>query len=291
MRLSLSITNYSWPGPTARLPTELVKVAHCAEEGGLDTIWVNDHLLQADPASSPDAEMLEAYSTLGYLAARTERIRLGAMVSPVTFRPPAVLIKAVTTLDVLSGGRMWLGLGAGYQGEDARAMDLPLPSARERFERLEETLRLAVQMWSDSQPAPFEGTHYRLAHPVSNPAPLSRPHPPILIGGMGEQRTLRLVASYADACNLFDIPDEGATVKRKLAVLAEHCAQVGRPFNAIEKTISTRFTPAESPAQFAHRLEQMTAWGLDHAVVITSRPWTEHAVTQLVAAAAQAGMS
>jgi alkanesulfonate monooxygenase SsuD/methylene tetrahydromethanopterin reductase-like flavin-dependent oxidoreductase (luciferase family) len=185
MRLSLSITNYSWPGPTARLPTELVKVAHCAEEGGLDTIWVNDHLLQADPASSPDAEMLEAYSTLGYLAARTERIRLGAMVSPVTFRPPAVLIKAVTTLDVLSGGRMWLGLGAGYQGDEARAMDLPLPSAGERFERLEETLRLAVQMWSDSEPTPFEGTHYQLAHPVSNPAPLS---------------TLRLVASYADAC-------------------------------------------------------------------------------------------
>jgi alkanesulfonate monooxygenase SsuD/methylene tetrahydromethanopterin reductase-like flavin-dependent oxidoreductase (luciferase family) len=128
-----------------------------------------------------------------------------------------------------------------------------------------------------------------LAHPVSNPAPLSRPHPPILIGGMGEQRTLRLAATYADACNLFDIPDEGATVKRKLAVLAAHCAQVGRPFDAIEKTISTRFIPTESPEQFAHRLDLMTAWGLDHAVVIISGPWSEHAVTQLAAAAAQAG--
>jgi F420-dependent oxidoreductase-like protein len=290
MRLSLSITNYSWPGHAARLDTELVRVAQCAEQAGLDTIWVNDHLLQADPSSSPDAEMLEAYATLGFLAARTERIRLGAMVSPVTFRPPAVLLKAVTTLDVLSGGRMWLGLGAGYQSEEARAMDLPLPPAGERFERLEETLRLAVQMWSDGPTAPFEGTHYRLAHPVSNPAPVSRPHPPILIGGMGEQRTLRLVATYADACNLFDIPDDGATVKRKLAILAEHCAHVGRPFDAIEKTISTRFTSAESPAQFAHRLDQMTAWGLDHAVVITSGPWTEHTITQL-AAAAQAGIS
>ena len=215
MRLSLSITNYSWPGGPASLGTDIARIVRAADEGGLDTVWVADHLIQYDPTSTPDSEMLEAYTTLGFVAAQTQRVRLGTMVTGVTFRPPSLLIKAVTTLDVLSGGRAWLGVGAGYHEEEARAMDLPLPPVGERFERLDETLRLALQMWSGDS-SPFEGRHYRLDRPVSNPPALREPHPPILIGGMGERKTLRLVAEYADACNLFDIPDGGKTIRRKL---------------------------------------------------------------------------
>src|SRR5215213_3238413 len=147
MVFSLSITNYSWPSGPAALGSELARIVSLADEAGLDTVWVADHLIQADPTSTPDSEMLEAYITLGFLAAQTQRVRLGTMVTGVTFRPPALMIKAVTTLDVLSGGRAWLGIGAGYQQDEARAMGLDLPPLGERFERLEETLRLAVQMW------------------------------------------------------------------------------------------------------------------------------------------------
>src|SRR5215207_1548447 len=248
MRISLSITNYSWP----HLDSDLVRTVRHADELGLDTVWVADHLIQADPTSVPDSEMLEAYTTLGFLAAHTERIRLGTMVTGVTFRPPSLLIKAVTTLDVLSGGRAWLGVGAGYQEDEARAMDLPLPPLAERFERLEDTLRLALQMWS-GQRSPFDGRHYRLGQPISNAPPLRRPHPPILIGGMGERKTLRLVAEHGDACNLFDIPDRGETIRRKLDVLRRHCDDVGRPYDAIEKTVSTRLEPGESADAFVER--------------------------------------
>jgi F420-dependent oxidoreductase-like protein len=283
MRLSLSITNYSWPTGPAGLESELARIARAADEGGLDTVWVSDHLIQADPTSVPDSEMLEAYATLGFLAAHTRSVRLGTMVAGVTFRPPSLLIKAVTTLDVLSGGRAWLGVGAGYQEDEAHAMGLPLPNIGERFERLEETLQLAAQMWSDDR-SPFEGRHYRLERPVNTPPALTKPHPPILIGGMGERRTLRLVAEYAQACNLFDIPDEGETIRRKLDVLARHCDAVGRPYDEIDKTVSTRFNPGESPEHFAERGSRLAAFGIEHAVVITAGPWTEDAVADLAEA-------
>src|SRR5215211_2559022 len=282
MRISLSITNYSWP----HLDSDLVRTVRHADRLGLDTVWVADHLIQADPTSVPDSEMLEAYTTLGFLAAQTERIRLGTMVTAVTFRPPSVLIKAVTTLDVLSGGRAWLGVGAGYHEDEASAMDLPLPPIGERFERLEEILQLAVQMGRDDR-SPFVGRHYRLGRPVNNPPPLTKPHPPILIGGMGERKTLRLVAQYADACNLFDIPDEGRTIRHKLDVLARHCDAVGRPYQEIEKTVSTRLAPDESPAEFAERCAALAAFGIEHAVVITDGPWSESAVRRLAAAGRQ----
>jgi F420-dependent oxidoreductase-like protein len=281
MRLSLSLTNYSWPSGPPGLAAELARIVRAADEGGLDTVWVADHLIQADPTAVPDSEMLEAYTTLGFFAAHTERVKLGTMVTGVTFRPPSLLIKTVTTLDVLSGGRAWLGVGAGYHEDEARAMDLPLPPVGERFERLEETLRLAQQMWTGDT-TPFEGRHYRLERPVGNPPPLRRP--PILIGGMGERKTLRLVAEHADACNLFDIPDEGKTIRHKLEVLARHCEAVGRPYDAIEKTVSTRLNPGESAEAFAERCARLAALGLDHAVVITAGPWTEDAVGTLAAA-------
>jgi F420-dependent oxidoreductase-like protein len=280
MRVSLNVTNYSWPTGPAGLGAELSGVVRAAEDAGLDTVWVGDHLLQADPTADPDAEMLEAYTTLGYLASRTSRIRLGTMVTAVTYRPASLLIKAVTTLDVLSDGRAWLGLGAGYQQDEARAMDLPLPPVAERYQRLTETLQLAKQMWA-GDPSPFNGRHYRPRRPVSNPPTVSRPHPPILIGGMGERRTLPLVAEYADACNLFDVPDAGETIRRKLAVLAQHCERVGRPYEAIEKTVSTRLEPGEAPDHFAERCAALAALGIEHAVVITAGPWTQDAVATL----------
>jgi F420-dependent oxidoreductase-like protein len=281
MKLSISVTDYSWP--SGDLAGELARIARAADEGGLDTLWVADHLLQADPTSVPDSEMLEAGTTLGFLAGQTRRVRLGMAVSAVTYRPPSLLIKAVTTLDVLSGGRAWFGIGAGYHEDEAQAMGLPLPPLAERFERLDETLRLALQMWSGDS-APFHGRHQRLERPVGNPLPLTRPHPPVLIGGMGERKTLRLVAQYGDACNLFDIPDGGKTIQNKLDVLRRHCEAVGRPYEEIEKTVSTRLNPGETAEQLAERCAAHAALGIDHDVVITAGPWSEDAVAVLAAA-------
>ena len=282
MKLSMSVTNFSWrDGPLAR---RLADVARIADEGGLHGVWVADHLLQADPygARPGETEMLEAYTTLGYLAACTSRVRLGTLVTAVTFRPPALLVKAVTTLDVLSGGRALFGIGAGYEAAEAAAMGLPLPPIRERFERLEETLKIALAAWAGEQ-SPIVGEHYRLDAPVHSPAPIARP--PILIGGTGERRTLPLVARYADACNVFDIPDGGATARHKLGVLERLCGEIGRPYDAIEKTISTRLEPGESAAAFVERCRAFAELGIDHVGVVTTGPWTDESVATLAAAA------
>ncbi|MEV6907425.1 LLM class F420-dependent oxidoreductase [Amycolatopsis sp. NPDC051071] len=285
MRVSVSVTDFSWPGGQAGLVDGLAEVARIADESDLDTLWVADHLLQGAPGSVPDSEMLEAYTTLGFLASATSRIKLGTMVSAATFRAPAVLVKAVTTLDVLSRGRAWLGIGAGYQEDEARAMGLSLPPVPERFERLEEILRIARRMW-DGDASPFTGRHYRLERPVNNPLPVNRPK--VLIGGTGPKRTLRLVAEYGDACNLFDVPDGGETVRGQLDVLARHCDDVGRPSGEIEKTIATRLAPGESSKDFARRCADFASWGLDHAVVITAGHWDPASVAVLGEAASLA---
>ena len=283
MRLSLSVTNFSWRGDD--LDAHLTRVAQAADRGGLYGLWVADHLLQVDPygAGPGETEMLEAYTALGFLAARTTDLRLGALVTAVTFRPPALLVKAVTTLDVLSRGRALFGVGAGHQADEAAAMGLPLPPVAERFAHLEETLRVARQMWAGDE-APFAGAHHTLAHPVLSPRAVSRPHPPILVGGTGERRTLPLVARYADACNVFDIPDGGVTVRHKLAVLAERCAEIGRPYAEIEKTISTRLGPGEPVASFVRRCRGFAELGIDHVCVLTAGPWTDEGVATLAEA-------
>jgi F420-dependent oxidoreductase-like protein len=284
VRVSINVTNFSWPGGASHLRRALSELAHQAEAARVDTFWVSDHLLQADPTAGPgEKEMLEAYTTLGYVAGRTERVRLGTMVSAVSYREPALLIKAVTTLDVLSGGRAWLGIGAGYHGEEAGAMGLPLPATSDRFKQLAETLQLGLRMWAGDE-QPFEGKQYRLMHPVAKPEPLQKPHPPILVGGAGETKTLRLVAQYADACNLFDIPDGGRTIKHKLEVLARHCETVGRPYDSIEKTLSTRLDANESAEDFARRCRTIAALGIEHVVVITPGPWTEPRLSTLARA-------
>jgi F420-dependent oxidoreductase-like protein len=289
MRLSIGMTSYSWPGSPGTLPSELERVVAAAERAGVDTLWVVDHLIQADPTAPPgDTEMLEAYTALGFVAAHTERIRLGTMVTGATFRPPALLAKAITTLDVLSDGRAWLGIGAGHHGDEAREMGLPLPPVPERYERLEETLQIALQMWAGDE-SPFEGRHHRLERPVDSPGPVRRPHPPILIGGHGERRTLPLVARYADACNLFDIPDGGQTVRHKLDVLARCCEEVGRPYERIEKTLSTRLGDGESGEEVARRCRLAAGWGIDHMVMGRSTAWTVDAVATLADAIARLG--
>jgi F420-dependent oxidoreductase-like protein len=285
MKISLNVTNYTWPGGAAATASALSEVAEAADSGGLDTLWVNDHLLQADPRAQGDRDMLEAYTVLGYLAGQTTRIGLGAMVSAVTFRAPGVLLKAVTTLDVLSGGRAWLGIGAGYQQAEAEWMGLDLPPTVERFQRLEETLQLAEQMAAGDE-SPFEGRHYRLTRPESVPQPLQRPRVRVLVGGAGERRTLPLVARYADACNLFDIPDGGRTLRRKLEVLRRSCEELGRPYREVEKTVSTALQPDESASDFADRCAALHDLGVDHVVVITRGAWRPATVGVLVEAAA-----
>jgi len=280
MRLSISVTNFSWRGDD--LDAHLSRIAQAADRGGLYGLWVADHLLQADPygAGPGETEMLEAYTTLGFLAARTERLRLGTLVTAVTFRPPALLVKAVTTLDVLSRGRALFGIGAGYEADEAAAMGLPLPPVAERFAHLEETLRIARQMWSGDE-SPFHGAHHTLERPVLSPRAVSRPHLPILVGGTGERRTLPLVARYADACNVFDIPDGGATVRHKLGVLERLCDGIGRPYAEIEKTISTRLGPGEPADSFARRCRALADLGIEHVCVLTAGPWTEEGVATL----------
>jgi F420-dependent oxidoreductase-like protein len=275
MRISISVTNFSWPadGRTG-LVRSLAATARAAEAAGVDTLWVADHILQADPASDVHEPMLAAYTTLGYLAGQTERVRLGTLVTAATFRAPALLIKQVTTLDVLSGGRAWLGIGAGYNRDEGRAMGVPVPETAERYEVLQDVLEIAERLWSGDE-SPYEGRRTRLERPIGSPQPVTAPRPPLLIGGTGERRTLRLVAEHADACNLYDLPDGGALVRRQLDVLARHCADVGRPYDQIERTITTALQPGEVPAHFIGRCRALEDLGMQHVIVITrGAPWT-----------------
>jgi F420-dependent oxidoreductase-like protein len=284
MKLSVSVTNYSWAD---RLHDRLASLAGFLDGTAVDTLWVPDHLLQADPASRPDEPMLEAYTALGYLAATTSRIRLGTMVTAATFRAPALLIKAVTTLDVLSAGRAWLGIGAGYNGDEARAMGLFLPGTAERFARMTDLLRLARHMWNGDE-TPFRGEYLDLEHPVGSPRPVTTPRPPVLIGGTGERRTLRLVAEYGDACNLFDVPDGGAAIRRQLDVLDRHCADVGRAPEEIERTVTTALQDGENSAQLTERCQTLAGLGVQHVVVIArGRPLVDADLNCVAGAADQ----
>jgi F420-dependent oxidoreductase-like protein len=235
MKLGLQVTAFNWPGSPANIGRTLQDIAQAAEVAGFSSLWVMDHYFQIDPgigkASDP---MLEAYTALSFMAGVTQRIRLGAMVTGVIYRQPAFLVKQVSTLDVLSGGRANFGIGAAWYEREAVGLGFPYPPMAERFERLEETLQIAKHLWSGN-PAPYEGRHYRLPEPINRPQPLSQPHPPILIGGGGEKKTLRFVAQYADACNLFAFGGLDQ-LRHKLDVLKGHCDAVGRDYDAIERT-------------------------------------------------------
>jgi alkanesulfonate monooxygenase SsuD/methylene tetrahydromethanopterin reductase-like flavin-dependent oxidoreductase (luciferase family) len=275
MHVSLSITQF----PTSADHTPLDRIVRAADEGGIDTVWVADHLVQYAPGTEPTDPHLEAYTTLGWLAGRSERVRLGAMVSPVFFRPATLLIKAVSTLDALSGGRAWLGMGTGYHEQEAAQMGIPMPPLVERFERLEDTLQLAHRMFAGDD-SPFVGRHVHAERPLNHPTPARRPR--ILVGGHGERKTMPLVARYADACNLFDIPDGGVTLRRKLDVLARVCEAIGRPREEIETTVGTALLPDETPEAFAERCTALGELGAEHVGVITRTPWTDADLARLV---------
>jgi alkanesulfonate monooxygenase SsuD/methylene tetrahydromethanopterin reductase-like flavin-dependent oxidoreductase (luciferase family) len=280
VKLSLGVTNYSWPGGPAGTAGQLADLARRLDGTGIDTLWVPDHLLQMDPNATIEEPMLEAYTTLGFLAATTSHLRLGTMVTWASIRPPALLVKAVTTLDVLSGGRAWLGIGAGYRGDEAAMMGLPFV-ASERFSRLEETLELARRMWAGDDAA-WQGPHHTFERPLNSPPPVTRPK--VLVGGMGERRTLPLVARYADACNLFDVPDGGQTLRHKIAVLARACEAAGREPSEIEVSVSSRLAPGETVEAFIDRCRQFAALGVDHVVLITSGPWPDDELAVILAA-------
>jgi len=243
MKLALHVTDFDYADGPAATGRTLARIAGSAEQAGLDTLSVMDHLFQISIVGPYTDPMLEAYTTLGFLAGVTSRIKLGAMVTAAVYRPPGLLIKAVTTLDVLSGGRAFLGIGAAWNEQEAVGLGLPFPPVAERFRKLEEVLRIGRQLWSD-QDGPFEGTEYRLAETLNSPQSVQRPHPPVLVGGTGERKTLRLVARYADACNIFAGPDAG----RKLEVLAEHCEREGRDYASITKTTMLGFDPKQPSA-------------------------------------------
>jgi alkanesulfonate monooxygenase len=234
MQLGLHVPDFTWPGGPQNLAKDLSRIAVAAEDAGFSKLSVMDHVWQIRGIGPAEHDMLEAYTTLGYLAARTSKIELLAWVTAVVYREPGLLAKAVTTLDVLSQGRAWLGIGAAWNEEESRGLGLPFPPTAERFERLEEALQICLQMWSEDN-GPYEGRHYNLGGTLNVPQSLARPHPPILIGGGGEKKTLRMVAQYAQACNLFAGPE----LEHKLEVLRGHCADVGRDYDEIEKTVMT----------------------------------------------------
>jgi F420-dependent oxidoreductase-like protein len=262
MDLGLHVSNFTWPnGPTA-LASDLGRIAKQAEDVGFTKLSVMDHIWQIRGVGPRENEMLEAYTTLGYLAAKTERIELLAWVTAATYRYPGMLAKQVTTLDVLSEGRAWLGIGAGWNEEECLGLGLPWPGTAERFERLEETLQICLQMWSDDE-SPYAGKHYQLGRTLNSPQSVQRPHPPILIGGGGEKKTLRMVAQYAQACNLFPSPE----LAHKLDVLKQHCADLGRDYDEIEKTVMTVLVPEPDGSNVDELLEELNGYaalGVSH---------------------------
>lgn len=263
MKVGLHFSDFTWDGGPAELRFRLAEIAQRAEQGGVDRISVMDHVWQIGVVGPPEHEMLEAYTTLGYLAASTSRIELLSWVTAVVYREPGLLAKAVTTLDVLSGGRAGLGIGAAWFEEEARGLGLLFPPVAERFERLEEAVRICLQMWSDDE-SPFDGKHYQLARTLNSPAPLTSPRPYLMIGGSGERKTLRMVAQYADACNIFNTPE----TPHKLDVLRAHCETLGRDFEQIEKTTTLAVTPATTKDELLRQIAELRALGFTVAYVM-----------------------
>jgi F420-dependent oxidoreductase-like protein len=261
MKIGLQIPDFSTPRGPERLGPELATVARTADDAGFEYIAVMDHFFQIPAVGPAEREMLEAYTTLGYLAACTSRAALLTVITGTVYREPGMLAKIVTTLDVLSKGRAWLGIGAAWNEQESRGLGIPFPPVAERFERLEETLQICLQMWHDDE-SPYHGKHYQLERPLNSPQSLSRPHPPIMIGGGGEKKTLRLVARYADACNVFAGRDEA----RKLDVLRQHCEAVGRDYDTIYKTVYYAFNTSQGAQRIIDDLGTLAGLGFDAAI-------------------------
>lgn len=265
MKIGLQVPNFTWPGGPAVIAPTLANIARAADDAGFHTLWVMDHFFQIAYVGPAEHDMLEGYTALGFMAAVTKNIRLGTLVTGVTYRHPGILVKTVTTLDVLSGGRAWFGIGAAWFEQEARGLGAPFPPIAVRFEWLEETLQIARQMWSDNDGA-YRGKHFQLEQTLCSPQPLSRPHPPIMVAGGGEKKTLRLVAQYADACNLFGDAD---AVRAKLDILKEHCDRLGRDFNTIETTVlnTVHLAPGQMQAdEVIEKCRAHAAVGVKHVI-------------------------
>jgi F420-dependent oxidoreductase-like protein len=277
VKFGLQIPWFSWPGSPENDRQVLADVARTAEDAGFHSLWVMDHYFQLPMIGDAELDMLEGYTTLSYLAAVTERITLGTLVTGITYRHPGVLVKQVTTLDILSGARAWFAVGAAWFEREHKGLGVPFPPLRERFERLEDALQIAGQMWSDDN-GPFKGKHFTLEETICSPLPLRQPHPPIMVGGGGERKTLRLVAQYADACNVAGNAQE---IGHKFDVLKRHCDDVGRDYHEIERTVMTIAPPGDAaidPARAligagaqhviftglpVHRLDVLASFGTD----------------------------
>jgi F420-dependent oxidoreductase-like protein len=271
VKIGLRIPDFTWPGGPPRLGADLATVARTADDAGFEFLAVMDHFFQIGVIGPPEREMLEAYTTLGYFAGCTSRIKLLTLVTGTVYRHPGILAKIVTTLDVLSAGRAWLGIGAAWNEEESRGLGIPFPPVVERFERLEETLQICLQMWRGDQ-SPYYGQHYQLERPINSPQALSRPHPPILIGGSGERKTLRFVARYAQACNLFPSPE----LPRKLEVLRAHCEAEGRDYDDIIKTCYFIFDvgeKGEKAGEIVDQLGGLAEMGFQAAIGAVANVW------------------
>jgi len=268
MKIGLQIPSFTWPGGTNEIRHHLAEIATTADEAGFASIWVMDHFFQIRYVGKPEEPMLESYSALNYIAALTNKARLGTLVTGVIYRNPGLLVKEVTTLDVLSGGRAYLGIGAAWNEEESKGLGFDFPPVKDRFEKLEDALKIAKAMWS-GQEAPYSSSHIQMERLLNSPQVISQPHPPILIGGSGEKKTLKLVARYADACNLFagGGMDE---IRRKLDILKQHCDQVGRNYADIEKTALESVNLGEggiSSRDLINRCKQLSEAGIQHLIV------------------------
>lgn len=286
MKLAIHNPSFTYPGGPENIAPVLAATARAAEDGGADQFTLMDHWFQIAPIGPPEEPMLEGYTALGYVAAQTERMRLGLLVTGVTYRHPGLLAKIVTTLDVLSEGRAQLGIGAAWFEEEHDALGVPYPPISERFERLEEAIQICFQMWSDDD-GPYKGKHYELGQTMCVPQPVSSPRPTLMIGGSGEKKTLRLVAKYADACNLFG--GERDVVAHKLEVLKGHCETEGRDYDEIEKTIIySAVNPATETDKFLADMEEMAALGISKVWVSNNKvgddpaAWVDEVCAQTV---------
>ena len=267
MKFGLQINSFTWPGGAAAIGPTLAKVTRTADDVGFDSIWVMDHFYQIRGLGPPEAPMLEGMTALGFMAANSERARLGLMVGGIHYRLPGLWIKSATTLDVLSGGRAWFGIGAAWNEEESTGLGFPFPPLRDRFEMLEETLQMAQAMWSGGTGSgeAFEGKHYTASRLMNSPQAISRPRVPIMIGGGGEQKTLRLVAQYADACNVFG---DATRIAHKYAVLREHCERLGRPYEEIERSTLQSVDPnAQSADELVERFGALGEAGAQHILM------------------------
>ncbi|MBI1278218.1 MAG: TIGR03560 family F420-dependent LLM class oxidoreductase [Anaerolineaceae bacterium] len=268
MHIGLQIPSFKYPGGTAAIRSKLKEIVTTAEASGFYSLWVMDHFYQikgmfGEAYTDP---MMEAYTTLGYIAALTEKPYLGVLITGVIYRHPSVLLKMVNTLDILAGGRTYLGIGAAWYEDEAKGYGIPYPSTSERFEQLEENIQLAKALWASDETS-YAGKHFSAPAITNNPRPLSNPHPRLMIGGIGPNKTLRMVAQYGDACNIGDWVGR-ENMQKAIDTLKQHCETLGRDYNTIEKTslCTVHLSGDDTVANIINQIKELSTMGFTHAI-------------------------